>query len=270
MATRRGLGDVLHYFISEEEQAQARARSVTRAPEAPSPDAASGDPSEVAAELSELPSELSGLPRTRTRWCIPASPDRPLSCLLATELAAALARHAGGSLILAPFTPLPRPPRAPGVSWRAFAAEPHALGHELDRVADGVAVLIALPPRELPECLAGLGAGRLDGLILPLDARSDGASRALALLRQLASRAPELAIGVVIVDAEDETTEARAFERLAQAARRQLGVSVERLGAIPNDPARYRSLLLGVSRLELAGSPAARGLEDLGSRLRAP
>ena len=279
MATRRrGLGDVLHYFISDEEQAQARARSAARDQEPPGPDAARGDPElpgppvlSGLRERSDLAEELAELPRNGTRWCLPASPDRPLSCLLATELAAALARHAGRSLILAPFVPMPRPPRAAGVSWHAFAAEPDALGRELDRVADGVAVLIALPPRELPECLAGLGAGRVDGLILPLDAQSDGASRALALLRQLASRAPDLAIGVVIVDAVDATAEAWAFERLAHAARRQLGVSVERLGAIPNDPARYRSLLLGVSLLELTDDcPAARGLEALGSRLRAP
>ncbi len=268
---RRGLGDVLHYFISDEEQAQARARSGTRDLEPPGPDAPGGDPELPEPSLASGLREPSQLAANAARWCIPASPDRPLSCLLATELAAALARHAGRSLILAPFVPTPRPPRAAGVSWRAFAAQPDALGRELDRVADGVAVLIALPPRELPECLAGLGAERIDGLILPLDARSDGASRALALLRRLASRAPELAIGVVIVDAADESAEAWAFERLAHAARRQLGVSVERLGAIPNDPARYRSLLLGVSLLELGDDcPAARGLEALGSRLRAP
>ena len=264
---RRGLGDVLHYFISDEEQAQARARSAARELQRTDPAREPGAPPFP----EPPPNELSELPRTRTRWCVPASPERPLSCLLATELAAALARPAGRALILAPFVPVPRPPRAAGVRWREFAAEPGAVGRELDRVADEVAVLIALPPRDLPEHLAGLGAGRLDGLILPLDARSNGASRALALLRQLAPRAPELAIGVVIIDAEDETAETRAFERLARAARRQLGVSVEKLGAVPSDPARYRSLLRRVSLLELADDcPAARGLEALGSRLRAP
>lgn len=265
---RRGLGDVLHYFISEEEQAAARQRAGSPAATERPPAATEPPPAEPAGPaLAEDPPE----PRERpaARWCVPASPARPLACSLATELAAALA-HGGRSLILAPFVPAARPPRAAGVEWRALSGNSDALERELDSVAATVPVLIALPPHELPEYVARLGAERLDGLILPLDAGTGGASRALATLRGLAPRAHELVIGAVIVGADDAALATRAFERLAHAARRQLGVSIERLGEIPRDPARYRSLLRGVSLLELGEEgPASRGLRVLGSRLRA-
>ena len=70
---RRDLGDVLHYFISEDEQREARQRRID-----------------------------GGAPPAC--WCLPATPERPLSCAVAVDLAVAAERNGLRAEILAPFS----------------------------------------------------------------------------------------------------------------------------------------------------------------------
>ncbi len=61
-----------------------------------------------------------------------------------------------------------------------------------------------------------------------------------------------------------------SLARLEGAARRQLGRHIEALGSLQRDRASFRSLLVGISVLELdAESASARSLRALGERLAA-
>ena len=126
---------------------------------------------------------------------------------------------------------------------------------------------MALPEVDMVERLAALEPGALDGLILPVDAGASGLGHALALLRGIAGRLPELPIGAVAIGAgADEGTEVCA--RLQRAAARQHEVVLESFGVIPRDPEASRSLLLGVPIVDLdAPTAAARSLDRLGERL---
>ena len=81
---------------------------------------------------------------------------------------------------------------------------------------------------------------------------------------------PELRIGAIVVGAERPQLAAEIFEKLEQAARRQLGLQIENLGEVRRDPATFRSLLYGVSVLDLdEKSGSARSLLELCERLGA-
>jgi hypothetical protein len=245
VAARRGLEEVFHYFISEEEQARAREES----PRTPIPETETG---------------------RAARWAVPADPARPLECALATELAAALGRAGTPTRIVAPFAPPPLLPRAREVEWHALAGEnacdPAALRAALP--ADGCALLL-IPPPLLAGWLSALEPADLTGVLLPVEASPRGPARALGALRALASAPRAWRLGLVAIDAPGDAEADDLLARIEGAARRQLGLRVVRLGDVRRDSASYRSLLLGVSVFDVdPDSALARGIESLGDRLR--
>jgi hypothetical protein len=248
---RRGLGDVFHYFISDAEQADLRARSATAPAPIPGPEPA---------------------PAAAPRWLVPVDPARPLGGALVVDLAAALARAGLEVEILAAEPPGPLVPRAEGVEWCAVGESDHELWRALAARPPHRAVLIALPRERAARALAGLPADLLRGVIIPVDAAPRGLGRSLALLRQL-RRAPthELEIGALVVGAEASAEADVAFRRLRSAAERQLGVSLVSLGELPHDAATFRSLLRGVAVVDLdEQAVSARSLRALGARLSSP
>ncbi len=241
---RRGLGDVLHYFIPEEEQREAQARVQTARPRDPN--------------------------RT-TCWCLPASPERPLSCVIAIDLALAAVRGGSRAEILAPFPRHRLLPRAPEVSWHRIDladGAAHVLQQALAKGPSGSRSFVLLPPAQLGPTLRKLAPGSVHGVLVPLQATPRGPSRALGLLRQLGQAVPELRIGAVLVGATSPAQAQEIFTKLARAARRQLGLEIEDMGELSRGPATFRSLLHGVSVLELdeEGGPA-RSVRDLAQRL---
>lgn len=253
-------------------EARARAGS-ERAADSQGPDASPGDllaRSEEDVDLARYQRRDAGSQRTRApRWCLPASPGRPLSCALVVDVAAALRRR-GPVSIVAPFAAPPLTPSAPGVVW-IVVHEPDGCAAALDALPADTAVLLALPEVDLVARLTALEPGSLDGLILPVDAGASGLRHALALLRGLARRLPELGrelpIGALAIGAgADEGAEICA--RLQRAAARQHRVELESFGVIPRDPEASRSLLLGVPIVDLdAPTAASRSLDRLGDRL---
>ncbi len=236
---RRGLGDVFHYFISEAEQADVRARAAPVAADGAAP-----------------------------RWCVPVDPVRPLAGALVVDLAAALARRGLAVEILAPSGPAPLAPRAAGVAWRAFGDSDDELAHALAALPADRAALVALPRDRVASALAALPPDALRGVIVPVDAAPRGLGRSLALLRQLRKPAAGLVIGAVVVGAEASAEADVAFRRLRSAAERQLGISLVSLGELPRDAATFRSLLRGVAVVDLdEEAVSARSLHALGERL---
>jgi hypothetical protein len=236
---RRGLGDVFHYFISETEQADARAR-------AEPPPAAD---------------------RTAPRWCVAVDAARPLSAALVADLAATLARSGLPAAILAPAPPSPLSPRSDGVSWRTFGDSDTELAAGLSRLPREHAALVALPSERLAAALGALPPGALHGVIVPVDADPRGLGRSLAVLRQLRGTTA-LAIGAVVLGAEASTEADVAFRRLRAAAERQLGVAIVPLGELPRDATTFRSLLRGIPVVDLdAEAVSARSLRALADRL---
>ncbi len=142
MARRRGLGDVLHHFISEDEQREARER----------------------ARRTATGNREAGPAAGPARWVLAASPRRPLSCSLALDLAAALSRDPapGGSetLILAPF------PAGIGARrstrWVTLpAAGGAALREALEAAPEDASALALVCPELLRSDLVGLDGKRI-------------------------------------------------------------------------------------------------------------
>jgi hypothetical protein len=226
---RRGLGDVLHYFISEEEQADARERA--RPVDTP--------------QAARAP-----------RWCLPATPKRPLSCAVAIDLAVAAARSGLETEIVAPFAQDELMLKSAEIGWRAldFSATPlgsEALERALEEITPEKQCFVVLFPDHLGPVLRQLTPGYLDGLLLPIDAAPSGPAQALAILRQLPRLLPELRIGAVLVGAATARQARELFMKVQGAARRQLGLEIEDLGEVRRDPASFRSLLRGVSVLDI-------------------
>ena len=241
---RRGLGDFLHYFIPEEEQREARERA--------------------------RPAQLENRSRS-TRWCLPASPDRPLSCAVAIDLAVATARGGCRAEILAPFRQHWLLPKSAEVSWRVFEfgqAESGSLAQALEATPPGQRSYVLVPPERLGPLLRTLPSGVLDGVLLPIEATARGPAQALGLLRQLGRPLPELRIGAVPVGASSRAVAREIFSKLERAAGRQLGLDVEDMGELRRDPASFRSLLFGVSVLDVdEEASSAQSLRALSDRL---
>ncbi len=238
---RRNLGDVLHYFISEEEQAEAR----------------------NAAEARERSPERA--PTRAARYCLPADPERPLVCGLALELASGMAVEARDARVLSSFAPSPLLPRVAGVRWQACAD----LAAEVETVS-AVQPLIAVErPARLAALLGRIPAHALDGIVLSVEAAPWGLGKALGLLRALAPALAGRRVLGLVVGAADRDTAAQLVARLSAAARRQYGVEIELLGELARDAESYRSLLRGESLHALArDNPTAQSLRALCERLK--
>jgi hypothetical protein len=242
MARARGLGEVLHFFIPEDEQRGARERAGLR----------------VAAPAG-------------ARWCLLATPQRPTLCALAIDLAAVLASSGRGVTLLAPFARGPVLPRAADVHWETcddLDGELTSLLRRLESRADRSELLLLLPPARLRALLDHPAARTLDGLLLPVDASARGIARALGWLVSGGSGVERLRIGALVIGASGAAEAEAVGEQLARAARRQLGLEVALLGHLDRDPASYRSLLLGRSVVELeSASRASSSLRALSERL---
>ncbi len=241
---RRGLGDVLHYFIPEDEQREARA---------------------------QVQAAQTRLPTSAIVWCLPASAERLLSCALAIDLAVAAARDGARAEILAPFPRHRLLPRAPEVSWRQIdLAGAKGLERSLQQRPPGTRSFVLLPPAALGALLQQLAPGSVGGVLVPLEATPLGPGQALGLLRQLSPLMPELRVGAVLVGPKRGGEARDTLDKLARAARRQLGLELEDLGELRRGPATFRSLLHGLSVLDVdeEGS-TARSVRDLALRLSA-
>jgi hypothetical protein len=241
-ARRRGLGDVLHYFISEEEQAEARDASESARLRMPSPG--------------------------RVRWLICAEPVRPLSCALAVDLAAALRDRGVRTQILSPFAP-PFVYAAPSeIPWHAVT-EPSLARDALDAVPPGAGALFLLPAAELRRWFGELARrDALEGILVSVDAATRGLPQAMTTLRELRQPLPARRVGALVVGAGDDESAGRVFRRLASAASRQLGLEIEPLGGLSHDRASFRSLLRGRPVLEVdADSASARCVREVSVRL---
>jgi hypothetical protein len=241
-ARRRGLGDVLHYFISEEEQAEARHTSTARRPGMPSSD--------------------------RVRWLICAEPARPLRCALAVDLAAALRDQGVPTQILSPFAP-PFTYAAPSeIPWRALT-EPSRAREALDRVRPGAGALLLLPAAELRRWVRELASrDALEGILVSVDAATRGLTQAMTTLREISRPLPASRVGALVVGAANDESAGRVFQRLASAASRQLGLELESLGGLSHDRASFHSLLRGRPVLEVdADSASARCVREISVRL---
>lgn len=240
MARARGLGDVLHFFIPEDEQRGARERAAARAGSAP-------------------------------RWCLAADPQRPALCALAVDLAAALAPASAGTALLAPFRRAAVLPRASDVHWEScgdIGGEPLTLLHRLEAQPASRAVLLLVPPTGLRELLAHPAARALDGLLVPVDARARGPARALAWLGEAGGGLERMRIGALLIGARDAGEADALGEQLARSARRELGLEVHALGHLERDEASYRSLLHGRSVVDLdSAARSSASLRALAERL---
>ncbi len=239
---RRGLEDVLHHFIPEDEQREARER-------------VQGSVADPAVGR-------------RVRWCIPLRSERPLALSLAVDLGAALAGR-GRAAIVAPFPSGPLIQVPSRVLWRGFdPGDAEGLTCALTELPDDASALVLLAPEQLEQALAGLAPGLLDGLLLPVDATPWGLAQALGWLRTLPASASDLRLAAVVVAASNARAADDLGARLCAAARRQLRLELEWLGEVARDPASFRALLHGVPVVELdAGARSARSLQALARRL---
>lgn len=245
---RKNLGDVLHYFIPEDEQSAALGRSA-------GPEAASD--SDVAPHGAA------------PRICLPASPERLLWCALALELAGALASERGSARVEASFAASPLLPTVPGVRFVARAREPEALAAALADTPRDEPLLILERPAQLAQFLARPERSLLDGLLLPVDASASGVVRALRLLREIAPALAGMRVFAWVVGARSALEASELGERLSAAARRQHALDVEVAPALPSDPALFRALLRGesVHATDDGTSAGARELRALSRRL---
>jgi hypothetical protein len=252
--TGRGLSEVLHYFIPEDEQAELRARSAEPPPERKA---------EPEPELEPKPEAVPSPALAPSRWCLVVHPERPLHAALAVDLAHALAGRGGASELVATVSPPRLVPHAEQVAWRV--ADDAADGLERCLSATTRALLV-LTPEQLERLLPQLPAGLLDGVILPIDASSRGLAAALPLLRPLRGVSNSLRIGALFLGADDPGRS--LFARLNGAARRQLGVAIENLGALKRSAEDFRLLLEGRSTLDAdPDSASSRALRDVARRL---
>jgi hypothetical protein len=234
---RRNLGDVLHYFISEEEQEEARNAARNRAQQA----------------TLRAP-----------RYCLPADPERPLACTLALELAGGMAAELGSARVLAAFEPSPLLPRVPGVRWEVWSD----LALALAAAAPDEPLIAVERPDELGALLGRLPADALDGVVLSVEAASWGLARTLGYLRVLGPALDGRRVLGLVVGAQTPTAAAELGARLTGAARRQHGIEIERLGELTRDAESYRTLLRGESLHALGeGSETAQSLRTLCQKL---
>ena len=243
---RKNLGDVLHYFIPEEEQSAARER-------------------EPAAE----PEQALALHGPAPRICVPAGPDRLLWCALALELAGALAAESGSARVEAGFPASALWPAVPAVRVAAHARSSEALASALSEIKSEEPALVLERPERLAAFLLRPERALLDGVLLPVDASTAGVGRALRLLREVAPALTRLPVLAWVIGARTPREASELAERLAAAARRQHGLEVEAAPALPSDPALFRALLRGesVHASDDGTSPGARELRALSRRL---
>ena len=241
----RGLGDVLDYFIPEDEQSEARARARARVE-----------------DRSEHP----------TRWAFVASPERLLHCALAVELAGALARSSGETSIVATFAPHPLLPSAERARWQTVSPSASA-EVQADALAREIAsrplagALIAVAPQQLSAVLGAPEGCGICGLVLPVDASSRGLSDVLSTLRNLGHPSHPLRLGVVFVGSGEPSES--LFRRLEGATRRQLGLLIEALGTVERESSDFRSLLAGRALVDAEPeAKSSRALARICERLR--
>ena len=250
MARSRNLGDVLHYFIPEDEQSAARERA--------SRDGARDEPAPAP-------------PAPAPRICVPASPERLLWCALALELAGALAAERGRAQVVAAFPGSPLLPEVPGVTLDARERATAELAEALAQIGADAPALVLERPERIAALLAGPARAGIDAVLLPVDGASWGVARALRLLRELAPALAGTRVLTWVVGADSGSDAVTLGERLAAAARRQHGLDVEVAPALPRDPALYRALLHGesVHASDDGTSAGARELRALSRRLGA-
>ncbi len=209
---RRGLADVFHYFIPEEEQKAARSRSV-------------GSP-------------------WGARLALLLDPERPLDRSLGLDVAWALRSETGALRVVAPF-----PPPAswePKNRWEVLSVDRADGGTQAwvsaIRESPGEVPLLALVPAACAGALARGVGDALSAILIPVEVASWGVPEALARIRQLRGEG-SIRIGALLVGDERSTEDLTPLRRLQGAAGRQLGVRVEPLGAVLRDRASYRALL---------------------------
>lgn len=236
---RRNLGDVLHYFISEEEQAEARDAAKRRS---------------------------QGPPARAPRYCLPADPERPLACTLALELAGGMAAELGSARVLATFPQSRLLPLVPGVRWEVVPELADALA-----AAPSDEPLIAVErPDQLGALLARLPSDALDGIVISVEAAAWGLARTLGFLRILAPSLAGLRVLGLVVGAQTPASAEELGARLSRAALRQHGIEVETLGELTRNAESYRVLLRGESLHALGeGNETAQSLRALCQRLSA-
>ena len=221
---RKNLGDVLHYFISEEEQREARDAAAAR---------------EHSAQVQDAREREAPVQGRAPRYCLPADPGRPLVCALALELASGMAAESGDASVFCSFAASPLLPRVPGVRWEAC----DDLAAALAAVARREPAIAVERPARLGALLARIPPGDLDGVVLPVEAAPWGLGKALGLVRELASAFGSRRVLGLVVGAADHAAAAQLIARLSAAARRQHGVEIELLGELARDAESYRSLL---------------------------
>jgi hypothetical protein len=232
VARNRNLGDVLHYFISEEEQREARlaANPPSRAP----------------------------------RYCLPADPERPLSCSLALELAGGMIAAGSSARVLANFAPSKLVPRVSGVRWDVVSD----LADALAAAPDSEPLIAVERPANLGALLGRLPGDALDGVLLPVEAAHWGLGKMLGYLRGLAPALAGRRVLGLVVGAGSPDSARELIARLASAMQRQHGVEIEFLGELSRDAESYRSLLRGDSLHRLGDeSTTAQSLRALCQRL---
>jgi hypothetical protein len=250
LARSKNLGDVLHYFIPEDEQSAALSRSRERAAEGRQPEPGAGP---------------------APRICVPAAPERLLWCALALELAGALAAERGLARVLAGFDASPLLPDVPGVRLDARERATADLANALAEVPPEEPALALERPERISALLTGPQHARFDAVLLPVDGAAWGVARALRLLRELAPALTGTRVLTWVVGADSRSDAAALGERLASAARRQHGLDVEVAPALPRDPALFRALLRGesVHASDDGTSAGARELRALSRQLGA-
>ncbi|MBM4335998.1 MAG: hypothetical protein FJ108_08800 [Deltaproteobacteria bacterium] len=237
---RRNLGDVLHYFISEEEQREAREAARARA-------------TPPLAQPSRAP-----------RYCLPADPERPLSCALALELAGGMGAAGRPARVISSFPASPLVPRVRCASWEVCADPAVALA----AISDDVPAIAVERPARIGAMLGRIAADGIDGVLLPVELAAWGLGRALGLLRELAPALAGRRVLALVVGSDSPVAAADLIARLSSAARRQYGVGIELLGELARDEQSYRSLLRGESLHALEDESATgRSLRALCQRL---
>ena len=236
----RGLGDVLHYFIAEDEQRESRDRAHR--------DRAHRD----RAHRDDVDP-----PRETQCWVLPTAPDRPLSCTVALELAVAATRGGFPARVFAPFPKEQLLLHSADVRWQELPADEtgsrlaREIRDALSSETPGMGLdLLVLRPKQLCSVLPELGDERLAGVLLPIDAVPGGAAQTLAWLRQLPPMADGLRIGAMVIGAREREEARELFTKVHRAVSRQLGLRVEDLGELLRDPASFKALLRGVPVVE--------------------
>ena len=242
-ARRRGLADVFHYFIPEEEQRKPPVRARGRA----------------------------------SRWVLLADPDRPLERSLVLDLVSALRTEAAGLTVFAPFGPPAAWEPPPDTLWRVTpppcaaetAADLEPIAQAI-READPAWALLAVVTPACAGALVRAAKGALDAVLVPVEAASWGIPEALARIRRLVSADGSLRIGVLLLGDERSRVDLGPLRQLEGAVRRQFRAAVEPLGAILRDRASYRALLADVPVLALdPEAPSSESLRALARRMLA-